>query len=99
MPPTDWPRGLRTVTVERTFLFFEGWCSQMHKRIGVLAIGLLAASSFATDLVTNGNFESGDSPWTQSSSGNRTIIGDWSATVVSSQGDLGPPTRTAWLGG
>lgn len=71
----------------------------MHKRIGALAFCLFAASSFATELVVNGNFESGDSPWTQSSSGSRTLIGNWSGTVVNSNGDFGPPTRTAWLGG
>jgi hypothetical protein len=68
-----------------------------------LALAFLAMATvvpaFAVELVTNGNFEAGTAGWTESSSGGFPIIGDWSTTVVSTAGDLGPPGNTAWLGG
>ena len=59
---------------------------------------MAATVSFGAELVTNGDFEATppDLGWTVSGT---TIIGDWSGSVVSSAGNLGPPTNTAWLGG
>lgn len=69
------------------------------KKTLFLALATFAASQvFAVEFVTNGDFE-GTGGWTESSANNFTIIGDWSASTVTSAGDLGPPTRSAWLGG
>lgn len=72
------------------------------KRTLIIALAALAASQvFATEFVTNGDFEATvlGIGWTQSSAGGFQIIGDWSGTTVTSAGDLGPPTNSAWLGG
>lgn len=69
----------------------------------IISLTALAISSlgFATDLVTNGTFESSPlgTGWTEASAGNFQIIGDWSNSIVDSNSDLGPATNTAWLGG
>lgn len=61
----------------------------------------LSSLSFGVDLVQNGNFEANppEDGWAEFSSGQSLIIGDWSSTIVDSDGDFGPPTNTAWLGG
>ena len=70
------------------------------KKTLIIALAAFGASHvFATEFITNGGFESGATGWTQSSAGGFPIIGDWSTTVVTSAGDLGPPTTSAWLGG
>ncbi|MBX3111623.1 MAG: PEP-CTERM sorting domain-containing protein [Fimbriimonadaceae bacterium] len=72
----------------------------MKLKLVTLALAVAAAgTSFATQLVTNGDFEAGSAGWTESSGGGFVIIGDWSGSVVDGAGDLGPPTMTAWLGG
>ena len=73
----------------------------MNKPLLSIAIFGLASIGFANELVNNGNFEATPSNlgWTEASSGGFVIIGDWSTSIVDSFGDLGPPTKTAWLGG
>lgn len=61
----------------------------MKKGLLISTLALFASSTFAVELVTNGDFESGDAPWVEV--GAFDIIGDWS-------GAGGPPTVTAWLG-
>lgn len=60
---------------------------------------MVAGMSMAANIVVNGDFE--DAPlgtgWTEN--GDFQIIGDWSGGEVSSAGDFGPATNTAWLAG
>lgn len=57
---------------------------------------LLSISSYAVELVTNGDFEGAPlgTGWTESSAGGFPIIGDWSGLDPNA-----PTTNTAWLGG
>lgn len=65
-------------------------CFLMKSRVFAFLLPFAASSAFAVDLVSNGNFEAGNTNWTEM--GAFTIIGDWS-------GAGGPATQTAWLGG
>lgn len=71
----------------------------MKKLISLGALAMVAGMSMAANIVVNGDFE--DVPtgtgWTEN--GDFTIIGDWSGDIVSSAGDFGPATNTAWLAG
>lgn len=73
----------------------------MNKPLFSIAVFGLASLGFANELVNNGNFEATPSNlgWTEASSGNFILIGDWSTSIVDSVGDFGPATNTAWLGG
>lgn len=64
----------------------------MKKGTLLAVLAMAASSSFAVELVVNGDFESGVAPWVEFSSGGFALIGDYS-------GIGGPPTTTAWLGG
>lgn len=66
----------------------------------LLSFAILGAASFgfSFNIITNGDFEASpaDTAWTI---GGFALIDDFSGDIVSSMGDLGPPTNTTWLGG
>lgn len=64
--------------------------------VTLLALGV--TTSYASELVTNGDFEAGSTGWTEAATSGYELIGDYSSTTVSSSGNLGPPTNTAYLG-
>jgi PEP-CTERM motif len=69
----------------------------MHKSLISLAVIGIASLGFATDLVTNGNFEAlpQGTGWT---TGGTALIQDSSGIDIDGFGTFGPPTVTAWLG-
>ena len=70
----------------------------MKKTLILALAAIVTSQAFAVEYVTNGDLE-GSGGWTESSAGGFQVIGDWSTTVVTSNFDLGPATRSAWLGG